>query len=193
VDPLRHMRGQGGLKSMQYSDRDFPSVYWEAMGATAEFLPGDELPPASEGHIWAVLVFLFYGDKIVLADIAGRGYCIPSGKVEQGETISVAAEREVFEEVGGRLKEDALWLIGCYKLTSKSRADRYCAVFVAEALGFEPIPAGSESQGKMLSAIEDVADLYFQWDPLMDAVFAYAEKQRQALFRDGISLSDFTS
>ena len=177
---------------MQYTESDFPSVYWESMDANAEFLPGDQLPPASQGRIWAVLVFLFYGDKIVLADIVDRGYCIPSGKVEQNETISDAAEREVFEEVGARLKENALWLIGCYRLTSQSRGERYCAVFVAEALGFEPIPPASESQGKLLSAIEDVAELYYHWDPLMDAVFAYAEKQRQVLFRDGVRLSDFT-
>lgn len=178
---------------MQFSDPDFPSVYWESLEATAEFIPGNQLPQDSKDRLWAVLVFLFYGDKIVLADIPDRGYCIPSGKVEPTESISSAAEREVFEEVGARLKEDALWLIGCYRLTSEKRGTRYCPVFVAEALGFEPIPPASESRGKLLSAIEDVADLYYQWDPLMDAVFGYAERQRETLFRDGMRLSDFTA
>ena len=84
----------------------FPTVHWQAWDADATFLPGDELPPDSQGRLYAVLVFLFYGDKVALADIAGRGYCIPSGRIEPGEALDAAAEREVWEETGGRLAPD---------------------------------------------------------------------------------------
>ncbi|MBV9850832.1 MAG: NUDIX domain-containing protein, partial [Armatimonadetes bacterium] len=151
----------------------FPTAYWEAWDADATFLPGDQLPLESRGGLYAVLVFVFYGDKVALADILGRGLCIPSGRLEPGETLDAAAEREVWEEVGGHLVPDRRALIGCYRLVTHGGPEagrvRWCPVFVAEALGFEPLPAGSESNGRFLAAIEDVADLYFTWDPLMAA------------------------
>ena len=175
--------------------QNFPTVYWQAWDADAAFLPGDELPPESQGRLYAVLVFVFYGDKVALADIRERGLCIPSGRIEPGETLDAAAEREVWEEVGGRLAPDRRRLIGCYRLVTRGGPEpgrvRWCPVFVAEALGFEPIPVGSESEGLFLAAIEDVADLYFTWDALMAAVFAYAEAQKKALFPVGTRLSEF--
>ena len=171
----------------------FPTVYWQAWDADATFEPGERMPESSPGQLWAVLVFVFYGDRVLLADIAGRGLCIPSGRIEPGETMEEAAERESFEETGVRLSPERRRLIGWYRLTSRSGSQagqvRFCPVFVAEALGFGQIPPGSESQGIMLAAIEDVADLYYTWDPLMAAVFAYAEAQKKALFPYGTPLS----
>lgn len=173
---------------------DFPTVYWHTWDSDATFLPGDELPSESQGRLYAVLVFVFYGDKVALADIAGRGLCIPSGRIEPGETLDAAAEREVWEEVGGHLDPERRRLIGCYRLVSRGGPEpgrvRWCPVFVAEALGFESLPAGSESRGLFFAAVEDVADLYFSWDALMAAVFAYAEAQKQALFPIGMRLSE---
>jgi 8-oxo-dGTP diphosphatase len=175
----------------------FPIVYWPAWDSDATFLAGEELPSESSGHLWAVLVFVFYGAKIVLADITDRGLCIPSGKIEVGETIDEAARRECFEEIGALLHEHHRRLIGCYRLVTRSGKNagrvRYCPVFVAEALGFEAIPSGSESRGVFYASIEDVADLYFFWDSLMAAVFEYADERRSALFPVGSPVSELTS
>jgi len=170
----------------------FPTVYWPIWETDATFEPGDHLPPESEGRLWAALAFVFYGDKVALADIEGRGLCIPSGRIEPGETVDEAAVREAWEETGARLHPERRRLIGCYRLTPRVGAHagtiRYCPVFVAEAWGFEPIPPGSESRGLILAAVEDVADVYFTWDALMAAVFAYAEEQKKALFPVGLSV-----
>ncbi len=174
----------------------FPTVYWPAWDADATFFPGTQLPLESEGGLYAVLVFLFYGDKCVLADIVDRGMCIPSGRIEPGETIDQAAVRECFEETGALLHEQSRTLIGCYRMTTRSGAHagqvRWNPVFVAEALGFRPLPAGSESRGMFLAAVEDVADVYFFWDELVASVFDYAEAERQKRFPPGISLSALT-
>lgn len=176
------------------SDLGFPTVYWPHWDVDATFVASENLPLESEGRLWAVLVFLFYGDKIALADIARRGMCIPSGRIEPGETILGAAERECYEETGARLRTDSRRLIGCYRMVSRSGAHagqpRFCPVFIAEALGFEPIPQGSESLGLFLASIEDVADLYFFWDSLMAAVFEFADSQKNLYFSDGTPLSD---
>ncbi len=174
----------------------FPTAYWPFLDADATFLPGMELPPESEGQLWAVLVFVFYGDKVALADIAGRGWCIPSGRIEAGETVDAAAERECREETGARLHPQHRALIGCYRLAfreGKRAGDvLYCPVLAAEALGFSALPDGSESDGLLLAAIEDVADLYFYWDELMAAVFEYAEAERGARFPFGTPLASLT-
>lgn len=174
----------------------FPQVYWPLWNADAAFFPGALLPPESEGSLSAVLVFLFYGDKLALADITGRGMCIPSGRIEPGETVDEAAVRECFEEAGARLHPHHRALVGCYRMTTRSGPDAgktvWNPVLVAEALGFEPLPAGSESRGLFLAATEDIADVYFFWDELLAAVFAYAESERERLFPAGTPLSALT-
>jgi 8-oxo-dGTP diphosphatase len=176
---------------------DFPTVYWQAWDVDATFEPGEELPAASDGRLWAVLGFVFYGDKVVLADIEGRGWCIPSGRIEAGEMIDQAMERESFEETGVRLHPQKRRLIGCYRLRFRSGEHvgqvRYCPVFIADALGFEPLPAGTESRGMLLASVEDVADVYYVWDVLMASVFAYAEAQKERFFIPGTPLSDLFS
>ena len=76
----------------------FPNVRWQTDDAT--FLPGPF--PGDAPASWA-LVFPFYGDRIVLAEIPGRGWCIPSGRLERGETARDAAIRECWEESGATL------------------------------------------------------------------------------------------
>jgi len=173
---------------------DFPTVYWAEWDSDATFYAGEQLPPGSEGKLWAVLMFVFYGDKVALADIEGRGLCIPSGKIEPGETLDMAVERESWEETGATLHSQHRRLIGCYELTQRSGEKagqaRWCPVFVAEAWGFGTIPDGFESRGLVLADWEDVADVYFAWDPLMAAVFEYAEERRNALFPAGVSVGE---
>ncbi len=174
----------------------FPTVYWAEWDSDATFDAGDALPPESAGRLWAVLLFVFYGDKVALADIEGRGLTIPSGRIEPGETLDDAAVREAWEETGANLDPARRRLIGCYRLTPRSGPHagetRYCPVFAAEAFGFAAIPDSSESRGLVLAAWEDVADLYFTWDPLMAAVFDYARERREALFPAGVAVSWLT-
>jgi 8-oxo-dGTP diphosphatase len=179
-------------RALKESHIEFPSVHWPIWNSAATFEPGDRLPAAASGNLWAVLAFLYYGDRIVLADIRDRGLCIPSGRLEPGESLEAAMERECYEEAGARLREDHRALIGCYRLQPRddSAQPKYCPVFVAEALGFEPIPDGSESRGVFLAAEEDVQDLYFTWDPLMESVFAYASRRRQELLPAGTPIGE---
>ena len=174
----------------------FPTVYWAEWDADATFDAGETLPPESAGRLWAVLLFVFYGDKVALADIEGRGLTIPSGRIEPGETLDEAGVREAWEETGANLDPARRRLIGCYRLLPRSGPHagetRYCPVFAAEAFGFGLIPDGSESRGLVLAAWEDVAELYFTWDPLMAAVFDYARERRDVLFPAGVAVSWLT-
>jgi 8-oxo-dGTP diphosphatase len=168
----------------------FPSVRWKHDTATfvaTHALPDDPAVPAP-----AALVFPFYGDKVVLADIATRGWCIPSGHVEPGESFEEAVRREAFEEAGATL--DRVAFIGYFVLTRRDTgAVRHAPTFIGEVQGLAAVPPGTESRGMQMVNVEDVAGLYFAWDDLLAAVFTYAYEEKQARFPVGLRVSALTA
>lgn len=160
----------------------FPVVRWS--DEAARFVP-----EPSPTRPFAALVFPFYGDKVVLAEIVGRGWCVPSGRLEPGESAEDAARREAREEAGVML--GTLVPLGHYVLTRDDGGERRAAVFVGSVDAFEPVPEGSESRGRQLLAIEDVAGAYYAWDDLLGAVFAYAWEVKDRRLRPGIALSEW--
>ena len=170
------------------SSRRFPTVQWKRESAT--FVASTMLPvPGEPVPAPAALVFPFYGDRVVLADIPSRGWCIPSGHVEAGETAEEAVRREAWEEAGVTLGTVAC--LGYFILTENDNGQiRHAPTFLADVRGIEPVPVGSESRGMQMVPIEDVAGLYFAWDDLLAAVFDYAAEEKPHLLRSGISLND---
>lgn len=151
---------------------DFPTVLWKQTRAT--FLEaGRVLPP--ETPITASLVFALSEGRFVLADIAGRGWCIPGGRLEPGETPEQAAHREVHEEIGGVV--GPLHLLGHYLLIdTETDKTQLIPTYVATVQTLGPLPPGTESQGIRTFFPEEIPTHYFIWDPLMEAVFDLASK-----------------
>ncbi len=119
--------------------------------------------------------------RFLLAEIAGRGYCVPSGRIEAGELPEEAARREAYEEAGaivGRLER-----LGYYRLQpcSPNEPDECIApVFLTQLERLEPLPDGSESRGVRWATLDELPALYYQWSPLLEAVFRYAcERNRE--------------
>lgn len=163
------------------------------MNVHATFVSGDSLPKESVGSIAAVLVHVYFGEKIVLANISNRGACTPSGHIEPGESIDAAAVRETFEETGAVLHKSNRRLIGWYELSKiGSTAEKlFCPTLIAEATHFENIPSGSKSLGFFLIDPEDLADSYYFWDDLLSAEFDYAATCREQWFGRGYPIPKF--
>jgi 8-oxo-dGTP diphosphatase len=146
------------------------------------FVPAEcalNLPPSR----YVVVLITDGAGRYLLADIRGRGYCAPSGRIESKETPDAAAHREAREESGAILS--ALHYLGSYLLepcSEKEPSPCSAPVFLARAEQIEPLHAHSESQGIRWATIAELPAIYYDWSPLIEAVFRYAEERRKTLW-----------
>ena len=152
------------------ASKAFPAAQWGERAA--EFFAGETLPPAAPPAS-AALVFALDGDEFVLADIAGRGWCIPGGRLERGESPEQAARRETREEAGATL--GPLRLLGWYVLTDEADGSQSSVpVYLARVADYAERPAGFESRGVCKTPYDAIPLRYYLWDALIAAVFAFA-------------------
>lgn len=137
---------------------------------TMEFFPA---PYRSPIRAFAALVFPWYGEEVLLCDICDRGWCIPSGRVEPGESSLEAAVREAREEAGAIL-QDIVYL-GTYRITERNEV-RWADVFVAQVAELAEITHENESKGRQFVPRPEIEGIYHQWNPLLEAVFNYSHE-----------------
>lgn len=122
---------------------------------------------------FAVLVFAWLEDRVVICDIEDRGWCIPSGRVEPEEDSLEAAHREAMEEGGVELER--VQYIGCYQI-SERREVRWADCFAARVKNVGEISMKQESREMRLVALEELPALYHLWNPLTEAVFHHSRE-----------------
>ncbi len=155
----------------QSSNFPFPTVYWEFMDRWATFEPCESLP--EDTPVKAVVVFAWFEGGFVLANIAGRGWCTPSGRIERGETLLQTAARETREETGAEIED--LRMIGRYTFTRSEGERLIVPAFLGHVQSGGDIPEGSESLGLRMVLRAELPETYFRWDELLERVFGYAE------------------
>jgi 8-oxo-dGTP diphosphatase len=146
----------------------FPVVHWG--GLTVSFDPC-ALPQGAQ-NVTAVVVLAHQDGRFVLADIPDRGWCVPSGRIEPGETPLEAAVRETHEEVGAELV--GVRPLGHYVLVDEAGHSRYVPAYVGRVSSLADLPPGTESRGVSLATLEELPGCYWMWDALLEAVFHYA-------------------
>ncbi len=138
---------------------------------TLQFLPAPFRAPL---RAFASLVFPWHdADRVVLADIDGRGWCIPSGRVEPDETSLEAARREALEEAGAVL--GTVDYLGAYHITER-REVRWADVYVSDVLDLVEIGMPEESLGMRLATMEELPTIYHMWNELTERVFLHSRE-----------------
>ncbi|MBS1707236.1 MAG: NUDIX hydrolase [Armatimonadetes bacterium] len=120
-----------------------------------------------------VLVFAWSSGQVLLSDILGRGWCVPSGRVEPGESAEIAVRRELLEESGcsvGQIMLAGEFVIG------KPGEETVAHAFVAQGWTEEGPPTGNDSQGRRACALDELPTIYFEWNSLYEAVFAFTAR-----------------
>jgi 8-oxo-dGTP diphosphatase len=89
------------------------------------------------------LILLVSDGNVLLAQRQGTGYAdgawnLPSGKLEEGETISQAATREAGEEIGVRIRAEALRFVHLLHYRNSAGEARIGVFFQALAWDGEP-------------------------------------------------------
>lgn len=135
-----------------------------------EFFPA---PRKSPLRAFAALVFPWYGEQLVLCDIVDRGWCIPSGRVEPEESSLDAVRREAREEAGAEL--GAVHYIGCYRITER-REVRWADCFTARVSSLVEIAMPEESRGRRLTTMDELPQVYHEWNELIKLVFELAHE-----------------
>ncbi len=120
---------------------------------------------------FAALVFPWKDEEVLLCDIAGRGWCVPSGRVEPDETSIDAGARETREEAGAVLSD--IQYIGCYQISEKS-AIRWADCFTAHVARLEDILTANESKGRRFVKTSELPHIYHLWNELTELVFKHS-------------------
>jgi len=133
-----------------------------------QFFPAPFKAPLNS---FAVLVFAWHEGKVVICQIEDRGWCIPSGRVEAGETSCEAAVRESREEAGIEL--DRVQYIGCYQITER-REVRWADCYAARVCAIGEIGNKQESLDMKLVTMDELPEIYHLWNPLIESIFQYS-------------------
>lgn len=115
----------------------------------------DEMP--SPNLVTCSFVLAFQGDRLLLAHLNDRGWDIPGGHIERGESPEEAARRELYEETGARV--GPLDILGYEEIRlfgDKPDGYKYpfpvsCMVFYCAAItSMEAYGSNRESAGRAL-------------------------------------------
>lgn len=126
---------------------------------------------------FAGLVFAWENDRVLVCNIEGRGWCIPSGRVEPYENSLEAVKREALEEGGAIL--GCVQYIGCYRISEK-REVRWADCYAARVHELTEITCQEESLGRKLVTVDELPEIYHLWNPLTKMLF---ELSREVVLR----------
>ncbi|HUB93581.1 MAG TPA: NUDIX domain-containing protein [Verrucomicrobiae bacterium] len=156
----------------------FATDYWPETNSHVEFVALTALPDLP---VTAVKIYVFEGNKLLLAKIAGRGWDLPGGHIERGETPEQALTRELKEETGATVGH--FTRIGYLKVTNEQKNERnknypkvscllmYKGYDVSLDAGYNFQLEASESK---FVPVEELPSVHHHWNEAKARVLAYA-------------------
>lgn len=135
---------------------------------TLQFFPAPFRAPL---RAFAALVFPWHESKVLVCNIADRGWCIPSGRVEPEEESHATVVREALEEGGAVLKD--VQYIGCYKISERMEV-RWADCYAANISELIEIGLPAESLDRKFCGLEELPEIYHNWNDLTQMVFEHS-------------------
>lgn len=134
----------------------------------------------------SVGVFAFEGDSLLLANLSARGWDLPAGHIETGESMEEALHREVWEEAASTIVDlEVLGYTHIRLLGSKPDnyrypyPDCYMVVYTATVERMEPFAPTDESAGCRLFSPAEAAGI-----PAMDSIRVWYEAAYERMVID---------
>ncbi len=157
---------------------EFPPTSW-GTGATIHFEATEHEPPRELTCIAGG--FVFYEDKLVLANIPGRGWELIGGRIDIGESPEDTFKREAHSQIGVSFSQ--VKMLGVIRIEHNGPEPPNCPYpypvgygiqFIAIADELDPFHGGEDSLGRSLISAEGLREHYFDWNDHNEAVFNYA-------------------
>ena len=145
-------------------DNSFPAVFWGKDKSTkAQFCPCEDIFDSS--LVTSCMVCAVHENKILLAK-PPRGWGLPGGRIELGETPEDCARREVYEETSVEL--NSLKLIGAWHIEKLFHSEyngrypdrAYQLLFLADVKRIDDFVASHESSAREFVEFDKVQDYH---------------------------------
>lgn len=136
------------------------NVAWAPIPNEVHHILADTLPPRDA--ISAAFALAFDGDQLLVTHLSRRGWDVPGGHLESGETPEDAMRREVYEETGARLgitRSIGYQMIRVLAPMPRgyryAYPDSYQVCYWARILALDPFPGNPEAMERaLLSPVE---------------------------------------
>ncbi len=139
-------------------------IVWLPKPNEASTILSATMPPLE--LVTTALAIIFSDDCLLMTNLRHRGWDIPGGHIEPGETPAEAVRREVYEETGAKL--DLLHLLGYQRLRllgPKPSAynypypDCYQVFYWGQVESLDTFEPTTETQGRALFSFSDAQTL----------------------------------
>lgn len=156
------------------------NVFWLPIPNEVAIIQTNELPP--EELISSAVALVFDGNHLLMTKLKARGWDVPGGHIEMGETPEEAMRREVYEETGVTLGAMRLFAVQRIRLLGDVPAnyrypfpDSFQAVFLGRPSRRDSFQTTDETSERAFFAPEDALNQW--WVQKNHALYEAAQRR----------------
>lgn len=162
---------------------DFPTTNW-GNNLVIHFEIAEQLPPAHLTSIAGGIVF--HEDKVLLANVPGRGWEIIGGRIDLDEDPEITFRRETEIQLGISMSHAKM--LGLMRIEHVGPMPPNCPYPYPVAYGIQyigildemlPFEGSVDSLGRSLITMDGLPEHYYGWNSYHEAVFKYAFDEYQ--------------